>query len=58
VVEVVEELNLLLIQAQAVKLVEQVVQVLWLREHRQQQEFYLQHVVHAHQLHQLMDKIK
>jgi|TARA_Y100000361_G_scaffold152219_1_gene171189 hypothetical protein len=41
-----------------VKTVEQVVQVLSLQEDHHQQDLFLQHVVHVHQLYQLMELIK
>jgi hypothetical protein len=40
------------------QILEVVVQVSWLREHQELQEFILQHVVHVHRLHQPMEQIK
>ncbi len=49
--------QIILVEEQVVELYPliMVVQVSWLRERLQVQEFSLQHVVHVHQLHQLME---
>tara|TARA_R100001082_G_scaffold62951_1_gene35300 strand:- start:285 stop:551 length:267 start_codon:yes stop_codon:yes gene_type:complete len=56
VVEVVE--LVIDILQELILLVEQVVQVSWLLEHQEAQEFILQHVVHVHQLLLQMEQTK
>ena len=63
-VEIQELLEQLTLEAVVVVLeedrlmVEQVVQVSWLRERRQRQEFILQRAAHVHRLRQLMEQTK